>query len=107
LIDGEPHPYGNQLIWPGVATLSGLPATSVPIGMSPQGLPIGIQIVGPSLEDRTPLKLAQLIETEFGGFVPPPNYWPAICAAAQIQPSPELSRLSTRERRLQNRIGLN
>jgi amidase len=34
LIDGEPHPYGDQLIWPGVATLSGLPATSIPIGMS-------------------------------------------------------------------------
>lgn len=74
LIDGEPHPYGNQLIWPGVATLPGLPATSIPIGMSPQGFPIGAQIIGPSLEDRTPLKLAQLIESEFGGFVPPPGY---------------------------------
>ena len=74
LIDGEAHLYGNQLVWPGVATLPGLPATSVPIGMSPQGLPIGVQIVGPLLEDRTPLKLAELIESEFGGFVPPPNY---------------------------------
>ena len=74
LINGEPHPYGDQLIWPGVATLPGLPATSVPIDMSPEGLPIGVQIVGPSLEDRTPLKLAQLIEFEFGGFVPPVSY---------------------------------
>ncbi|MGH8147203.1 MAG: amidase [Rhodanobacteraceae bacterium] len=73
-IDGKPHPYADQLIWPGVATLPGLPATSVPIGMSPQGLPIGVQIIGPSLEDRTPLKLAQLMESEFGGFVPPPDY---------------------------------
>lgn len=74
LIDGEPHPYGRQLIWPGIATLAGLPATSVPIGMSPQGLPIGVQVVGPFLEDRTPLKLAQLIEGEFGGFVAPAGY---------------------------------
>jgi amidase len=74
LIDGKPHSYGDQLIWPGVATLPGLPATSVPIGLSPQGLPIGVQIIGPSLEDRTPLKLAQLMEAEFGGFVPPPGY---------------------------------
>lgn len=73
LIDGEPYPYDNQLVWPGVATLPGLPATSVPIGLSPQGLPIGVQIVGPAFEDRTPLKLAQLIEVEFGGFVPPPG----------------------------------
>jgi amidase len=27
--------------------------------------------IGPWLEDRTPLKLAELIEREFGGFVPP------------------------------------
>jgi amidase len=74
LIDGEPHPYGNQAVWAGVATLPGLPATSIPLGLSPQGLPIGVQIIGPSFEDRTPLKLAQLIETEFGGFVPPPRY---------------------------------
>ena len=73
-IDGEPHPYADQLIWPGIATLPGLPATSVPIGMSPDGLPIGIQIVGPSFEDRTPLKLAQLMEAEFGGFVPPVDF---------------------------------
>src|SRR6185437_688779 len=78
LIDGEPHPYGHQQIWPGVATLPGLPATSVPIGISSQGLPIGVQIIGPWLEDRTPLKLAELIESAFGGFVPPPDPSPAI-----------------------------
>jgi amidase len=74
LIDGASHPYGDQLVWPGVATLPGLPSTSIPIGMSPQGLPVGVQIIGPSLEDRTPLKLAELIESEFGGFVAPPGY---------------------------------
>jgi amidase len=36
----------------------------------PDGLPVGVQIVGPWLEDRTSLKLAELIEREFGGFVP-------------------------------------
>jgi Asp-tRNA(Asn)/Glu-tRNA(Gln) amidotransferase A subunit family amidase len=43
----------DQLAWPGIATLPGLPATAIPIGLSPQGLPIGVQIVGPWLEDRT------------------------------------------------------
>ena len=38
------------------------------------GLPVGVQIVGPWLEDRTPLRLAELIEREFGGFVPPPMF---------------------------------
>jgi amidase len=73
-IDGEPYPYPDQLAWPGIATLPGLPATAIPIGLSPQGLPIGVQIVGPWLEDRTPLRLAELIEREFGGFVPPPSF---------------------------------
>jgi amidase len=70
-IDGKDYPYPDQLAWPGVATLPGLPATAIPTGLSPAGLPVGVQIVGPYLEDRTPLKLAELIEREFGGFVPP------------------------------------
>ena len=73
-IDGKDFPYPDQLAWPGIATLPGLPATAIPTGFSPEGLPVGVQIVGPWLEDRTPLKLAELIEREFGGFVPPPMF---------------------------------
>ena len=73
-IDGNDCVYPDQLAWPGIATLPGLPATAIPIGLSPEGLPVGVQIVGPWLEDRTPLKLAELIEREFGGFVPPPMF---------------------------------
>ena len=73
-IDGTSYPYSDQLAWPGIATLPGLPATAIPIGLSPDGLPIGVQIVGPWLEDRTPIKLAELIEREVGGFVPPPMF---------------------------------
>ena len=70
-IDGKDYVYPDQLAWPGIATLPGLPATAIPTGFAPDGLPVGVQIVGPWLEDRTPLKLAELIEREFGGFVPP------------------------------------
>lgn len=70
-IDGTDYPYADQFAWPGIATLPGLPATAIPTGFSPDGLPIGVQIVGPFLEDRTPIQLAELIEREFGGFVPP------------------------------------
>jgi amidase len=73
-IDGKDYPYPDQMAWPGIANLPGLPATAIPIGLSPEGLPVGVQIVGPWLEDRTPLKLAELIEREFGGFVPPPAF---------------------------------
>jgi len=43
----ETYPYPDQLAWPGIATLPGLPATAIPIGMSPQGLPIGVQMSDP------------------------------------------------------------
>jgi amidase len=73
-IDGAAHPYEDQIVWVGIANLTGLPATAVPIGRSESGLPIGVQILGPQLEDRTTIAFAQLIEREFGGFVPPPDY---------------------------------
>ena len=72
VVDGKDYPYVDQLVWPGIATCPGLPATSIPLGLA-GGLPVGAQIVGPWLEDRTPLKLAELIEKDFGGFVPPPG----------------------------------
>jgi amidase len=73
-IDGKPFPYLDQLVWPGVATLPSLPATVAPIDRSASGLPIGVQIVGPYLEDRTTIAFAGLIEREFGGFEPPPAF---------------------------------
>jgi amidase len=73
-IDGKDYVYPDQLAWPGIATLPGLPSTAIPTGFSPDGLPVGVQIVGPWLEDRTPLRLAELIEREFGGFKPPPMF---------------------------------
>jgi amidase len=73
-IDGKLHPYADAcFIWADPASTCGLPATAVPIERTPTGLPIGVQIIGPYLEDHTPIALAGLIEREFGGFVPPPG----------------------------------
>ena len=73
-IDGKDYSYFDQLVWPELATTSGLPATVAPIDRSETGLPIGVQIIGPYLEDRTTLAFADLIEREFGGFTPPPQF---------------------------------
>ena len=51
-----------------------LPGTAAPIGLAPEGLPIGVQIVGPQYGDLTTIRVAQLIEREYYAFVPPPGY---------------------------------
>jgi amidase len=70
-IDGVEYPYFDQLVWAGVATMPGLPATAIPTGRSPEGLPVGVQLIGPMFEDRTPLRLAELLEQAIGGFQAP------------------------------------
>ena len=71
-LDVDGIPYLNQIAWAGIATLNGIPATTAPIDRAEDGLPIGVQIVGGYLEDRTTIAFASLIEREFGGFTPPP-----------------------------------
>jgi len=73
-VDGKKVPYHDQLVWASIATLTGLPATAAPIGKSDTGLPIGVQIIGGFHEDRTTIKFAELVEHEYGGFTPPPNF---------------------------------
>ncbi|MBO0849912.1 MAG: amidase [Pseudonocardia sp.] len=71
-IDGTDYGYFDQIALAGVATLPGLPATALPIGTSSEGLPIGVQAIGPMFEDRTTLRFAELAERLVGGFTPPP-----------------------------------
>ena len=66
--------YLDLMKWVSPATLSGCPATSAPIGITRGGLPVGIQIMGPYLEDATPMVLAQLMADVVGGFQPPPRF---------------------------------
>ncbi|MCP4756441.1 MAG: amidase [Proteobacteria bacterium] len=60
--------------WAGLTIVSYLPATVAPVGLTKSGLPVGVQIVGPYLEDRTPIHVAKLMEEVVGGFSPPPGF---------------------------------
>ena len=66
--------YGDQLAWAAVATMNGLPAATAPIGRGPDGLPIGVRIIGSYLSDLTTIAFGGMIEKEFGGFAPPPDF---------------------------------
>jgi amidase len=74
MVNGKPVPYAEQLFFAGLASLSYLPATAAPIGLTREGLPAGLQIIGPEGEDSTTIEFARLLAAEIGGFVPPPAY---------------------------------
>lgn len=62
-IDGAERSYMELFRWIALAGVAFLPSTVVPVGTSDDGLPIGVQIVGPYLHDRTTLRLAKHIES--------------------------------------------
>jgi len=72
-VDGKERHYSEITTWPSVATISQLPATVVPIGHSPAGLPIGMQVIGPYLEDYTTIAFARAMEGVCSGYTPPPT----------------------------------
>ena len=66
-IDG--HPMNDYLDWMSICCIisaTGLPAISVPCGFTPEGLPVGLQIVGPPGEDLAVLRLAAAFESATG-----------------------------------------
>ena len=66
--------YAETLKWISIATLAGLPVTVIPAGKTKTNLPVGIQIMGPYMEDGTSLDLAMKMENILGGFTPPPGF---------------------------------
>ena len=66
-IDGVDRPYLDLFGWTGPAGAGMLPATVVPGGLGDDGLPIGVQVVGPYLHDRTTMHAARLIARLRGG----------------------------------------
>ncbi len=73
-VDNRTVPYFANILFPMLAIFSGLPATAFPAGRDSQGLPLGLQAIGPYLEDRTTLRFAQLLEREWYRFEAPPGY---------------------------------
>ena len=73
-VNGRRVPTTDQLFWAGYSGMAYLPSTVAPAGLTRGGLPVGVQIIGPQYGDRTCIHMARLLEREYQGFVPPPNY---------------------------------
>ncbi len=73
-VNGASREYTDLFGWIAPATLSLLPASVAPVGRTDAGLPVGVQIVGPRLEDRTTLDFAARLRSVVGGFERPRGY---------------------------------
>jgi amidase len=74
--NGQELNYWDVVLpWNSLSVVSYLPATVAPIGFTPEGLPVGVQIIGPYLEDNTPIQFAMLLEEHLtGSFKGPPGF---------------------------------
>lgn len=61
VVDGQTIDAGDPVAWASLATAAGLPATVMPVDKTADGRPLGVQIIGPYLEDYTPIRLAELM----------------------------------------------
>ncbi|UYN96812.1 MAG: amidase [Enhydrobacter sp.] len=74
VVNNRKVPVVDQIFWAGYSGIVLLPAAVAPIGQSAEGLPIGVQIVGPQYGDYDCIRFAQLLEREYRSFTPPPAY---------------------------------
>ena len=63
--------YMDWLKYAFLATVTGLPAMSVPVGFSPDGLPIGIQLIGSPRGEAKLLAVGRAVEMAVGGPIRP------------------------------------
>jgi Asp-tRNA(Asn)/Glu-tRNA(Gln) amidotransferase A subunit family amidase len=70
-VDGHRLEYLDAMRYTQWFNLLGAPAAVVPVGRSPEGLPIGVQIAGRPFEDERVLGIAAAVEAAFG-YQPPP-----------------------------------
>jgi amidase len=73
-VNGEETPYLDAVTWTGLIGIVGLPSAVPPVGRTPDGLPVGVQVVAPYLRDREAVHVAGLLADLTGGYTPPPGF---------------------------------
>ena len=59
------------------ASLAGLPGITVPAGLSAEGLPLGLQVLGRAFDEETVLRVAETLEAAAGFAARPEPWWAA------------------------------
>jgi amidase len=71
-IEGRQVEYMKAFSYSQAYNLLGFPVVVVPCGRSPEGLPIGVQVIGRPFEEEDVLVTAALLEEALGGYERPP-----------------------------------
>lgn len=74
MVNGKPQPSTTQMFWAGYPGMAFLPSTVAPAGFTTDGLPIGVQIVGPQYGDLATIAAARFLEREHQAFVAPEEF---------------------------------
>ncbi len=69
---GADQCYRDTMRYSQWLNITGFPGASVPVGFSPEGLPIGVQVIGRPYEEELVLGVAEQIEQARGPWQPPP-----------------------------------
>ena len=72
---GDPIAMYLEDIFTVTVNMAGLPGISVPAGLSAQGTPLGLQLIGKPFDEATLLRAGQTIEDAAGRFTPPARWW--------------------------------
>jgi len=76
VIDGVTRPYTDFFFWPHLPILAGIPSVAVPTGLTSEGLPVGVQVIGAHMQDHQILHFASLLSEALDSPVEPP----AVCS---------------------------
>ncbi|MGH1349628.1 MAG: Asp-tRNA(Asn)/Glu-tRNA(Gln) amidotransferase subunit GatA [Methyloligellaceae bacterium] len=72
---GDPVQMYLNDIFTVTVNMAGLPGISVPAGMSGEGTPLGLQLIGKPFDEATLLQVGQVIEEAAGELPKPENWW--------------------------------
>ena len=72
---GDPLAMYLEDIFTVPVNMAGLPGISIPAGLTSQGTPLGLQLIGKPFDEETLFSVAQVIEDQAGRFVPTQRWW--------------------------------
>jgi aspartyl-tRNA(Asn)/glutamyl-tRNA(Gln) amidotransferase subunit A len=91
-VSGDPIQMYLNDIFTVTVNMAGLPGISVPAGLSSEGTPLGLQLIGPAFGEATLFRAAQAIEDAAGRFAPPEAWWAASGRATAASGQPPAKR---------------